>query len=323
MFIELSILALGAVVIALLALVPTMIVITHQQHVRIVETFGKFSTVRAAGLTFKLPWPIQSVTENISTQLIELSESVGVKSIDNAFVDVPIHVQFRIREEAAQDAYYKLANAEDQIRSYVVNQVRSTASGMSFDELFGSRDSFEKGVEETLTERMNEFGFQIENVLVDDPQPSQELRQAFDRVIASKREREAAENEAEAARVLSVGKAKAEGEALEIKGNAYATFRKTVAEGNAAAMEKFVGNTGLSPQETLNFFTSINEMEAAQNAAENGGRVLFMVGQGKKDPMVGMMDALADSIDGRATKNEAKVPSTASGEAPTESARTD
>ncbi|MBQ1204153.1 MAG: hypothetical protein IIX61_10255, partial [Loktanella sp.] len=152
------------IILIAIPILASTVVITRQQNVRLIETFGRFSSIRSAGLSFKLPWPIQTAGENFSLKIQELAEDVNVKSKDNAFVSVPIRVQYRVNEATAQDAFYKLANAADQIRSYVVNQVRSTASGMSFNDLFQSRNTFEKDVASTLTERMGEFGFRIENV---------------------------------------------------------------------------------------------------------------------------------------------------------------
>lgn len=304
---------LTGLILVALAWLPTMIVITSQKHVRIIETFGKFSSVRHAGLSFKAPWPFQTASSDFSLKIKEIGEEVTVKSSDNAFVTVPIRVQYRVSDHGAEDAFYKLDDPEGQIRSYVVNQVRGTASGMSFDELFQSRTHFEDGVEETLTEKMASFGFRIENVLVDDPQPSDQLRQAFDRVIASERLKEAAINEGEAKKTLSVAEANAEGEALKIKGQAYADFRMTIAEGNADALEKFVGTTGLSPKEGLSFFNSINEMEAVRDAAHAGAQIVFVTGTAQvssSDPALLGMTAHAGQ-NGK-TKPEPK----ANGEAP-------
>ena len=286
-----------AYVVFILVAVPVLastVVITRQQNVRLIETFGRFSSIRSAGLSFKLPWPIQTAGANFSLKIQEIAEDVNVKSKDNAFVSVPIRVQYRVNEATAQDAFYKLSNAADQIRSYVVNQVRSTASGMSFNDLFQSRNTFENDVASTLTERMGEFGFSIENVLVDDPQPSPELRKAFDRVISAERLKEAAVNEGAAKRTLQVAAANAEGEALKIKGEAFASFRKTVAEGNAEALESFAGRTGLSPADGLAFFVSINEMEALRDAAQAGGRVVFVTGSNTDYQQRAMMGLVSD-----------------------------
>lgn len=277
----------------ILFIILTMIVITGQQNVRMIETFGKFSSTRTAGLSFKLPWPIQSASRSFSLRQLQLAEDVGVKSADNAFLTVPIKLQYRVNPALADDAYYKLDDPEGQIRSYIVNQVRATAGGLSFEQLFSSRDTFESDVAETLTEKMTEFGYTIVNVLVDDPQPSKDLRDAFDRVISSQRLKEAASNEGEAARIMSVAKAEAEGEALEIKGRAYAEFRKTVAEGNAEALNKFVGETGLTPKDGLTFFNSINEMEAVRDAAQQGGKIVFIAAAAKAESASAVLGLVA------------------------------
>lgn len=285
----------AVIIVIVVSILATTVVITSQQNVRLIETFGRFSSIRSAGLSFKLPWPIQTAGENFSLKIQEIAEDVNVKSKDNAFVSVPIRVQYRVDEASAQDAFYKLSNAADQIRSYVVNQVRSTASGMSFNDLFQSRNTFEQDVATTLTTRMGEFGFRIENVLVDDPQPSDELRRAFDRVISAERLKEAAVNEGEAKRTLQVAEANAEGEALRIKGEAFASFRKTVAKGNAEALESFGGKTGLSPADGLAFFVSINEMEAVRDAAQAGGRIVFVTGSNKDYQQAGLMGMVSDA----------------------------
>lgn len=269
------------VAIVLLMWLSTCIVITEQEHTRIIETFGKFSSVRTSGLGFKWPAPIQTASENFSLQITQITEDVSAKSSDKAFVTVPVNVQIRVDENNAELAYYKLSNPDESIRSYVKNRVRGKASSMTFDELFSAQTDFQDDVFESLTERMASFGFIIENVLVDDPQPSESLRESFDRVLASERLKEAAVNEGEAARLLSVARANAEGEALEIKGKAWSEFRKTIAEGNAEALDQFAGKTGLTPAEGLTFFTSINEMEAVRDAAQAGGQVVFVTGSAK------------------------------------------
>ena len=174
------------------------IIITDQANVRIVETFGRFSFIAESGLSFKLPAPIQVAKPNFSLKVMELRETISVKSADNAFLSVTISVQYRVNPDKANDAYYKLAKPDEQIRSYVVNQVRALASASTFDALFRSRNVLEQGVKQVLDKRIGGFDFVIENVLVDDPLPSDELRKAFDRVLASNRLREAAENEGEA-----------------------------------------------------------------------------------------------------------------------------
>ena len=282
----------------------TMLVVTPQQSIRMIETFGKYAGTRQAGLTIKAPFPIQSASRPFSLRLREIAVDVGMKSIDNAFVQVPIRVQFMVDPKRAREAYYLLEDAEGQITSYVINQVRATGGAKTFNELFTSRDAFESDVQELLEERMDEFGYVIRNVLVDDPQPSNELREAFDRVIASERLKEAATNEAEAERIKQVAGAQAEKESMVLRGEAISSFRKTITEGNAEAINSFTADTGLTAADALAFITSINEMEAVGRASEAGGSVVFVAGSAKDkavDPMIAM---LADKS-GKASPKEA------------------
>ncbi|MEP3671277.1 MAG: SPFH domain-containing protein [Roseibium sp.] len=281
--------------IILLVILATTIVVTPQEHARIVETFMKFSSVRSAGLSFKLPWPIQTTSEPISLQVTQASMDVSVKSRDNTFLDIPIRVQYTVDPSSVRLAYYKLSNPQPQIESFVVNQVISSASGKDFDELFASTNAMEVEVKAALAERMAEFGYVIENMLIDDPKPSLEVRQSFDKVLASKRLLEAAENEGEAQRVISVAGARAEAEALEIRGKALVQFRETIVEGNAKAIQEFIRDTDLGSHDALEFIMNINEMEALTRVGETGGRVVYISASAKDsgaDVTAGLVNGL-------------------------------
>lgn len=119
----------------------------------------------------------------------------------------------------------------------MLNNVRQTASGMEMIELYANRDSMEEQVQSALLERFAQFGYLIENVLVDEPQPSEEVRSAFNRVIASHRLKEAAENEAAAARIRLVGVAEAEAKSKALQGEGMAQMREAVARGLENAMQ--------------------------------------------------------------------------------------
>ena len=71
-------------------------------------------------------------------------------------------------------------------------------------------------------------------------------------------------------------KAQAEKIALELRGQALVAFRRTIAEGNADAINAFVRETRLSPESALHFITSINEVESLSTAANAGAKVVFI-----------------------------------------------
>lgn len=255
----------------------TGIFVVRGKTAAILETFGKpHSKARMPGLQFKFPAPITFVVARVSLQLQEIESNVSVKTKDNAFMTLPVKVQYRVNSESEGPikAHYELERPEQQITSYVLNNVRQTASGMEMVELYANRDSMEEQVQSTLRERFAQFGYLIENVLVDEPQPSEEVREAFNRVIASHRLKEAAENEAAAARIKLVGVAEAEAQSKALQGEGMAQMREAVAKGLDNAMA-IMTKAGLSSQEAMKFLTDTNRFDTISNAATHGNVIIM------------------------------------------------
>ena len=139
-------------------------------------------------------------------------------------------------------------------------------------------ESFERAVDETLSQRFDKYGYEIINVLVDDPQPSNELKKAFDEVIASKREKEAAKNKADAVRITMIGQAEAEGESLKIKARAFKEFRKEIAEGNSEAIRAFLDgiDSSISAKDVLEFFEGVDLRDAIRDSSRNPGSTVII-----------------------------------------------
>lgn len=273
---ELTLFLLPAAAIFLVLLIWSIIVITPGKRASIIERFGRpLARAKMSGLTFKLPWPIDILVAQVNLQLQEISADVSVKTSDNAFMLLPVKAQYRASSEpeGAVRAYYELEDPEQQITSYVLNNVRQSASGMTMIDLYQNRDAIEEQVQEALQERFIRYGYSIENVLIDEPQPSVEVRDAFNRVIASEREKEAAQNIADAKRIELVGVAQAESESKKLQGEGIANMRKAIAVGMEAAM-KTLTNSGLNEQEALHLLMDTNRLDTISTAAAHGNLVL-------------------------------------------------
>lgn len=254
----------------------SMVYIVRGKSAAILETFGRpHARAKMPGLHVKLPFPITRLVARVNLQLQERKADVSVKTRDNAFVTLPVKVQYRASSEpeGAVKAHYELENPEHQITSYVLNNVRHTASGMTMDELFANRETLEQQVQAALTERFSRFGYIIENVLVDQPQPSSEVQASFNRVIASLRDKEAAVNEAEAIKTRLVGKAEAEKQSKKLQGEGMADMRKAIAEGLKEAMETMT-HAGVSSEVAMAFLTETNRLDTISNAASHGNMVI-------------------------------------------------
>ena len=253
-------------VLLLIALFGTLFIV-KQQSVKVIERLGKFKKIATAGLHWKIPF-IDRIVSKLDLRIKEMSENVTVKSSDNAFLKVPVKVQYQIIPEKAKEAFYTLADSDQQISSYIVNIVRATATTLDMEEIFKSKDKFETAVQESLNNQFGEYGFKIVNVLVDDPVPSEEVAIAFNRVIASKRMKEAAVNEAEAIRVKKVAEAQAEAESLTLKATAYVQQRKAIAEGMAEVLKN-------KNDRTLEYLVGIDWRDTVRDAADKGQVILI------------------------------------------------
>jgi len=270
---------LGILALYGLIVLFSIFVVTRQKTSKILTLFGRFHKATSPGLSMKLPWPFVTMDGVIELNIQEIKGEVTVKSSDNAFLTIPWALQFKVIESKVKEAYYELDDPQAQMTSYILNTLRGEASNLTMEQLFKSNESFEKAVDETLSLRFDKYGYEIINVLVDDPQPSEELKVAFDEVIASKREKEAAQNKADAVRIKMIGEAEAEGESLKIKAKAFKEFRKEIAEGNSEAIKVFlhdIEDGGLSSKDVLSFFDGVDLRDAIRDAAKHPGNMIVV-----------------------------------------------
>ena len=267
----------GLIIIAALlfgGLRTSLMFTVHSREAVIVERFGKFRRVAQAGLNFKAPF-IDSTTRPISLRVQQLEVNIESKTKDNVFVTVPVAVQYVIKEEQVVDAYYKLSNPEAQIRSYVFDTVRSALSGLELDQAFESKDDIARSVENTLSERMREFGFNIINTLVQDISPDSRVRDSMNSINAAQRDRVAAQSLAEADKIKRVTQAEAEAESKRLQGEGVAAQRKAIALGIAEQYE-MLRKVGIeNSAEQLLLMTQY--FDTMQDVARNGrSNVLYL-----------------------------------------------
>jgi regulator of protease activity HflC (stomatin/prohibitin superfamily) len=207
-------------------------------QVAVVTRFGKFLRVAEAGLNWKSPL-FDSVAGTVSLRVNQITLTMETKTKDNVFVTIPISVQNRVRPEKVYDAYYKLANPEAQIKSYVEQVILGHVPGMTLDEVFASQSSIAAAVKQELDADMAGFGYEIVNVLVTDIVPDAKVKAAMNDINAAQREQVAANARGEAEKILVVKKAEAEAESKALQGQGIANQRKAIIEGLQVSIEQF------------------------------------------------------------------------------------
>src|SRR5499427_2330845 len=207
-------------------------------QVAIITRFGRFLRVANPGLNWK--WPlIDQVAGRVSLRVNQISLTMETKTKDNVFVTVPISVQSRVRPESIYDAYYKLSNPVEQIRSYVEQVILGHVPGMTLDEVFASQSGIAAAVQREVGADMAGFGYEIVNVLVTDIVPDAKVKSAMNDINAAQREQVAANARGEAEKILLVKKAEAEAESMALQGRGIANQRRAIIEGLQTSIEQF------------------------------------------------------------------------------------
>ena len=265
--------------ILIVAFFMTMVFIVPQQRSFILETFGKaHKHPYAPGFHIKWPYPITVIRSRQDLRVQEVRHPVTSRSKDNAFVEMPVTVQYRVVDP--YKATYELEDPQEQIVSYILNAVRRAVPSHTLDGLFEQRGDIERSVQEELLEQFAGYGFEIVNVLVDEPQPSLEVKEAYNAIITNQRLEEAAKHEAGAIRAKLVGEAEAQAESKRLSANAIADAARQIAAGRADAI-KTLSTAGVDEKEALTFLETIIRIDGVVDAARYGSLILMNNGDSK------------------------------------------
>jgi len=221
------------------------------QQIGVVETLGQFTKLVAPGCTC-ICWPIANVVGTLSLRIQQLDVYCETKTKDNVFVQVAVAVQYRVISEKAYDAYYRLSDPREQVRSYVFDVIRSTVPRMELDEAFASKEDIANSVMEQLTTVMSDYGYEIMESLVTDLSPDARVKASMNEINASRRLKEAAEHKAEADKVKQIKAAEAEAESKYLSGLGVARQRKAIVNGLQESVGAFSEEVeGASPKDVM------------------------------------------------------------------------
>lgn len=246
-----------------------------QQTSAIVERFGKFQSVKRAGLQLKIPF-VDRIAGRVSLKIQQLDVLVETKTKDDVFVKLKVSVQFVIKPDAVYDAFYKLENPYEQINAYVFDVVRAEVPKLKLDYVFERKDDIAIAIKRELSEAMQAYGYGIVKALVTDIDPDHTVKEAMNRINAAEREKIAAEYEGEAERIRIVAKAKAEAESKRLQGQGIADQRREIARGLEESVE-VLNKVGINSQEASALIVVTQHYDTLQSMGENVNSNLIML----------------------------------------------
>ena len=100
---------------------------------------------------------------------------------------VVVTILYQVIPEKTYDAFYRLTNPKDQIKSYIFDVMRSTIPKLSLDEVFTNKSKISKDIHDYMKDVMEDYGYVILNALVTDIRPTQSVVNSMNEINASKR----------------------------------------------------------------------------------------------------------------------------------------
>jgi regulator of protease activity HflC (stomatin/prohibitin superfamily) len=263
-------------VIIILLLIDTIIIVP-EKSAKVIQRLGKFSHIARAGLSFKLPI-IDRVAGSINLKIQQLDVDIETKTLDNVFVDVRVSVQFVVITQKIWEAFYALEDPEQQIASYVFDDVRAEVPKLELDDVFSRKEDIAVAVRHNLSEAMEAYGFQIVKTLITDINPDARVKESMNQINAAKRDKESAREEAEAEKITIVKRAEADAESKRLQGEGIAQQRLEIIRGFKESVEDFQKalNT-IDAQEIMQFVLMTQYFDTLNNIGTGSKANTLMV----------------------------------------------
>ncbi|WP_406697027.1 SPFH domain-containing protein [Singulisphaera sp. Ch08] len=262
------VLLVSLVVLGIIFLMFGPLFTVNQQTAVIVQRFGKFARVAHPGLNFRIPL-IETIAGRLNLRVQQLDVKVETKTEDNVFVHVIVAVQYHVLPEKVYDAYYRLANANQQITAFVFDVTRARVPRIKLDDLFEKKDEIADAVKNELSHVMYDFGYGIVKALVTDIEPDHTVKEAMNAINAAQRMRIAATEKGEADRILKVKAAEAEAQSKALQGKGIADQRRAIVDGLRESVDEFQRSvSGTTAQDVMNlvlmtqYFDTLKEIGA-------------------------------------------------------------
>ena len=286
------------ILIPILIIIITGLFIVKQQTSVIIERFGKFQSIRQAGLNIKIPL-IDRIAGRISLKIQQLDVTVETKTLDDVFVHLNIAVQFQIKSDHVYNAFYKLQNPHEQITAFIFDTVRAEVPKMKLDDVFVKKDEIAQAIQRDLKEAMLNYGYDIVKALVTDIDPDQNVKIAMNRINAADREKTAAQFEGDAQRILIVERAKAEAESKRLQGKGIADQRREIARGLEESVA-VLNKAGINSQEASSLIIVTQHYDTLQSIGNHSNSNLILLPNSPSSAS----SMLTDTITGMVSANK-------------------
>ncbi len=276
--------------ILLVLIILGSFVTINQGNIGVITMFGKYQRILRPGLNFKIPF-LEQIYKKISIQnrSVELAfQAITVDQANVYFKSMLLYAVQNESEDTIKKVAFKFVSEKDLMQSLVrtvEGSIRAFVASKKQAEILTLRREIVMYVKEQIDTALEEWGYHLLDLQINDITFDQAIIESMSRVVASNNLKAAAENEGQALLITKTKSAEAEGNAIKIaaeaerqaaqlRGQGVALFREEVAKGmSQAASEMKQANLD------TNVILFSMWVEAIKNFAEYGkGNVIFLDG---------------------------------------------
>ena len=277
-------------VLLILFILFSGLVTVNQGLIAVVTMFGKYQRILRPGLGFKIPI-LEQIYKKISIQNRSVELEFQAVTIDQANVYFKSMLLYSVQnqdEETIKRVAFKFISDKDLMQALirtVEGSIRAFVATKRQAEILTARREIVEYVKEQIDHSLEEWGYHLQDLQINDITFDQQIMESMSRVVASNNLKAAAENEGQALLITKTKGAEAEGNAIKIaaeaereaarlRGQGVALFRQEVAKGMTEAAEQM-------KQANLDTNVILFSMwtEAVKNFAEYGkGNIIFLDG---------------------------------------------
>jgi regulator of protease activity HflC (stomatin/prohibitin superfamily) len=265
-------------------------VTVSQGSVGVVTIFGKYQRIMSPGLNVRIPF-IEQIHKRISIQNRSVELGFQAVTIDQANVNFTAMLLYSVldqQEETIKNVAFKFFDERNFMQALirsVEGSVRAFVATKRQSEVLILRREIVENVKEHLDKTLEEWGYHLIDLQINDITFDEEVMRSMAKVVASNNLKAAAENEGQALLITKTKAAEAEGNfikisaeaeklAAQLRGQGIASFREEIAKGMSNAA-KLMQDSNLDA--SLIMFSMWTE--AVKNFAEHGqGNVIFLDG---------------------------------------------
>ena len=254
-----------------------------QNTVAIIQRFGKYESIRLAGLNRKVP--LIDSTKFISLQNLSSELSFQAITKDQANVHFKALMIYSVKD-ATEETIKKVAftfATEDQFKQAlnktVEGMVRSFIAGKGQQEVLSLRKEIVEYVQLHIVSQLENWGYSLHDIQVNDIAFDSIITDSMAQVVASANLKAAATNEGDALMIKKTKAAEAEGNSIVLlatsekqaevlRGQGVAGFREEIAKGMKVSLDSVGGDKGTDIAVTL--ISLSMWMDTLKSVAENG-----------------------------------------------------